>query len=118
MCILCGQLLTHVHWADRRSLEGDGDRRITAGGPEGRQRRRERNQRVRLLKILLGYYGLSIDQWSGMSYLLSNRKGKSTMIDDLGALWPAAEELAGRRLDPLDPGFLEALERQVQETTG
>lgn len=117
MCILCGELLTHVHWTDRRSLGADSDRRVTAGGPEGRMRQREKTQRVKLLKILLRYYGLTIDQWSGMGYVLSDRKGNTTMIDDLGALWPAAEKLAGRSLDPLDPGFLEALEKEAQLAT-
>ena len=42
--------------------------------------------------------------------MLSNRKGSTVIIQDLGRLWPAAEQLVGRSLDPLDPQLIEALQ--------
>jgi hypothetical protein len=44
-------------------------------------------------------------------YVLRDRKGRSEVVGDLGALWQAAERLAGKPLDPLDPGLLLALAR-------
>lgn len=90
MCALCGVLSTS-HWAERDSG------------------RRERVFRVRLLNRVLSHFGLELGDWSGRVYVLSDRKGKSVVVDDLGGLWTAAEALAGRPLDPLDPGLVAAL---------
>jgi hypothetical protein len=92
MCTLCGVLLTS-HWAERDSG------------------RRERVLRVRLLNRVLAHFGLELGDWSGRVYLLRDRKGKTAVVDDLGSLWAAAERLAGRPLDPLDPALLAALQR-------
>jgi hypothetical protein len=92
MCALCGVLLTS-HWAERDSG------------------RRERVLRVRLLNRVLAHFGLELGDWSGRVYLLRDRKGKTAVVDDLGSLWAAAERLAGRPLDPLDPALLAALQR-------
>jgi hypothetical protein len=92
MCALCGVLLTS-HWAERDSG------------------RRERVFRVRLLNRVLAHFGLELGDWSGRVYLLRDRKGKTAVVDDLGSLWAAAERLAGRPLDPLDPALLAALQR-------
>ena len=90
MCALCGVLLTS-HWAERDSG------------------RRERVFRVRLLNRVLAHFGLELGDWSGRVYVLRDRKGRSAVVEDLGSLWTAAEELAGRPLDPLDPALVAAL---------
>ena len=90
MCALCGVLLTS-HWAERESG------------------RRERVFRVRLLNRVLEHFGLELGDWGGRVYVLRDRKGKTAVVDDLGALWTAAERLAGRPLDPLDPVLVGAL---------
>ena len=90
MCSLCGVLETN-HWAER-------------GGS-----RRERVFRVRLLNDVLGHFGLRLDDWSGRVYTLRDRKGRARVVRDVGTLWAAAEELAGRPLDPLDPGLVAEL---------
>ena len=41
--------------------------------------------------------------------MLRDRKGRSAVVDNLGALWVEAERLAGRPLDPLDPDLIAAL---------
>jgi hypothetical protein len=89
MCALCGVLLEE-HWAEE-------------GG------RRERTLRVALLNRILDHFGLHLDDWSGRVYVLRDRKGRSAVVANLGALWIEAERLAGRRLDPLDPGLVRAL---------
>ena len=79
------------HWAER----GSG--------------RRERTFRVRLLNRVLDHFGLSLDDWGGSVYVLRDRKGQAAVVDDLGTLWTTAERMAGRRLDPLDPGLVRSL---------
>ena len=86
---LCGVLLNE-HWAE-------------AGGG-----RRARGFRVVLLNRVLDHYGLS-RRLGGSVYTLRDRKGRSAVVTDVGTLWAEAEKLAGRPLDPLDPGLLPAL---------
>jgi hypothetical protein len=90
MCALCGVLLEE-HWAEQ-----DGGRRARAF-------------RVKLANRVLDYFGLRLDDWGGRVYVLRDRKGRAVLIANLGALWVEAERLAGRRLDPLDPGLVRAL---------
>lgn len=92
MCALCGVLMTS-HWAE-------------SGGS-----RRARVFRVQLLNRVLDHFGLKLDDWSGSVYVLRDRKGRAEVVADLGMLWAAAERLAGRRLDPLDPSLVRALTR-------
>jgi hypothetical protein len=90
MCALCGVLMTS-HWAER----GAG--------------RRERVLRVQFLNRVLAHFGLALDDWGGSIYVLRDRKGQASVVEDLGTLWSTAERMAGRRLDPLDPGLVGAL---------
>jgi hypothetical protein len=90
MCVLCGVLLNE-HWAEQE------------GG------RRGRVFRVRLVNRVLAFYGLRLDDWGGRIWALSDGKGQSVVVADLGSLWAQAERLAGRRLDPLDPELIASL---------
>ena len=83
-------MLLSDHWAE-------------AGG------RRGRALRVRLVNRVLAHHGLRLDDWSGRTYVLRDRKGRSSIVADLGSLWAEAERLGGRRLDPLDPALLAGL---------
>jgi hypothetical protein len=103
MCVLCGQLVDEIHWTERRLDDGGG----LGGGAGDTPRRRQRFRRTRLVDRVLRHYGLSVrDDWSATTYVVANRKGASELTQHLGELWPAAERLAGRRLDPLDPALL------------
>ncbi len=64
---------------------------------------------MRLVNRVLDRFGLRLDDWSGSVYVVRDRKGRAEIVSDLGALWPAAERLAGRPLDPLDPGLVASL---------
>jgi hypothetical protein len=90
MCALCNVLMSS-HWAE----QGDS--------------RRARVLRTRLLRRVLAHFGLQLDEWAGSVYVLSDRKGNSTVVQDIGTLWVSAQALAGRPLDPLDPALLESL---------
>jgi hypothetical protein len=89
VCGLCG-VLASEHWAD-------------AGAG-----RRGRVFRAAVLDRVLAYFGLSLTEWSGR-YVVRDLKGRSEVVEDLGAVWVVAERLAGRALDPLDPGLVAAL---------
>lgn len=89
MCGLCGILQTE-HWAEK------------GGGRRGRM------QRAVVLDRVLAHSGLSLTEWSGR-YVLRTPTGRSLVVEDLASVWPAAEQLAGRPLDPLDPSLVAAL---------
>jgi hypothetical protein len=57
-------------------------------------------------------YGLRLNDWNGSKYILSDKKGRSLIVQDLGSLWPAVEKLLGRPIDPLDPSLHDALKQQ------
>ncbi|PYE26080.1 hypothetical protein DFI02_1036 [Rhizobium sp. PP-F2F-G20b] len=109
MCSLCGILGGNEHWADAVARPGVYTRNV-----ERIDRRRERANRVRIANRVLSVFGLSLTDWQGSSFLLSTRTGKTEIIEDLGHLWPAAERLCGRSLDPLDEPFLERLEADAR----
>lgn len=89
MCALCG-VLRNEHWAD-----AGGGRRATV-------------VRTALLEQVLAHAGLGVREWAGQ-YVVTDGKGRSEVAEDLAGLWATAERLAGRPLDPLDPGLVEAL---------
>ena len=101
MCGLCGAL-------------GGGD--WTDGVPDGaasavpHARRAARRARIAAANRVLGCVGLSLAEWQGAALLLRKRTGASAVVPALPALWPAAERLAGRAIDPLDPALLDVLE--------
>jgi len=97
MCALCGVFLTEAHWTD------------VSGGL--RTRRHERLHRVALANRILKHYGFKLSDWQGNAYLLSAATGQTAVLPDVAAVWPAAEQLRKRTLDPLDPNLIEALER-------
>ena len=113
MCMLCAQsLFVDAHWTDRDPDASEPT--AMAGDARERRRRRDWHRRAQLLNRVLSCYGLSLDNWQNRHYVLSDRKGRSEMVTDLGALWPAAAQLLGRPLDPLDPQFIEALRHEGQ----
>ena len=69
-----------------------------------------RRLRVAHAAPLLAHFGLTLDDWQGSAFQLANRTGGSELVADLAHLWAAAERLAGRACDPLDPQFVAALE--------
>jgi hypothetical protein len=83
MCGLCGAFGVAEHWTDGSASRAEAQRRVLVGNR------------------FLAPYGLRLAEWSGR-FTLSARTGGSAVVDNFGALWPAAERLAGRPCDPLD----------------
>ena len=99
MCSLCGMFEGQVHWTESKSPAA-----------EAHAQRRERQARVRLVNTVLQHYGLTLAEWSGKSYVLSSRTGRTAIVGNLSELWGQAERLSGRRCDPLDERLLVSLE--------
>lgn len=109
MCVLCGQLVSDIHWTERTFAETE----IGGAGSE-LVRRQDRYRRAKLVNAVLRPFGLRFyDEWSGTNYVVANAKGASELVRNLGELWPVAERLAGRPLDPLDPQLLATLAEEA-----
>ena len=96
MCGLCGILGVEGHWTD--------DPTASAAS-----RRADREHRARVANRILSLYGLRLQTWRER-FTLRGHTGKTAVVDHLGAVWPAAEKLAGRSCDPLDPAVLARIE--------
>jgi hypothetical protein len=103
MCGLCGMLGAERDWTDAAV-------RPEAFGSRA-SRAQERHLRIALANRILRHYGLRLGDFAGQSYVLRGATGRQAIVPHLAGLWAAAERLAGRRCDPLDPALLAALER-------
>ena len=106
MCGLCGILGTEEHWTETSSRPAS-----FAGRDNAPTRRQERLARIALTNRVLAHYGLHIGDWQGRSHLLKNKVGQTEVVDTIAAIWPVAEQLAGRVCDPLDVALLERLDQ-------
>ena len=105
MCGLCGILGAEEHWSETSNRPAAFSGRQGMGTP-----RQERLARIGLTNRVLAHYGLHLGDWQGRSHLLKNKVGQTKVIDTIAAIWPVAEQLAGRVCDPLDAALLERLE--------
>lgn len=113
MCVLCGELVMQVHWTDQPEHDAQyGSKRMIVAGEGQRERMRSRLKRVQLSNKILSYYGLSIRDWGGSRFTLSDKKGGTQIVYDLGDMWNKAELLAHKKLDPLDENFLSHIKQQ------
>jgi hypothetical protein len=104
MCSLCGVLGAEDHWTDAAA------RPETFRGRAPGARRRERLERIALANRILAHWRLRLGDFEGKSYVLRSATGRAQLVPDLIGMWRAAEKLAGRPCDPLDPGLIAALE--------
>ncbi len=122
MCVLCGEFVSHIHWTERHIEDRARVSDPEARGDYHRFRRRDRLHRAKVANDVLRHYGLKVSDWAGSKYVLRDKKGRSELVQDLGSLWPAAQKLANRPLDPLDPALhvalLEVLPSDAAPTNG
>ena len=88
------------HWAETR-------RGVEATTPP----RQVRLRRARLVNDILSFQKLRVDDWQGAAMIVAGPTGRTEIADSLADLWPKAERVSGRPLDPLDPALLEHLRR-------
>ena len=92
MCALCGLLGTDEGWSTS----------ITSSLP----RRQQRFLRLAQANRILSFFRLRLEDFQGVSYILSSPTGRRELVSDLGQVWLMAETLTGRAIDPLDPELL------------
>jgi len=104
MCSLCGVLGGRGHWTESHSSPD-----TFASRQDQVTHRRERQERTRLANQVLHHYGLKLADFSGSSYVLTSRTGRSKIVGNITEVWMAAEELTSKECDPLDPALLTSL---------
>jgi hypothetical protein len=110
MCILCGELITRIHWTDQKSHDREYSNTVVVGELQ-RDRMRDRLRRVRFVNMILAYYGLTLKDWNGSRYTLTDAKGGQSVVGDLGQLWNEAAKMSRVPLDALDPQLIDFLQR-------
>ena len=96
------------HWSDAVPRPG-----VFTRNTDSAARRRERMHLVAAANRILKYYGMTLVDWQGGSFVLSIATGKTEMVDNLSHLWAAAERLIGRPCDPLDEDLIARLETEL-----
>lgn len=104
MCMACSQMFSSIHWSDRQKTD-------ERGFVDQGELLRTRLMKVKFTNQVLEYYGLKVSGRTGGGYTVSDRKGRSLLCQDFGDLWPKAQQLSGRTVDPLDPALIAHLSR-------
>ncbi|ADG05639.1 hypothetical protein [Kyrpidia tusciae] len=105
MCVLCADLVTSVHWTEGVQKENDSDMAY-AGSEDSRLHRRRRLEMVAMLNQILAFYGLTVSDWNGVRFVVSDKKGQMVMAQNLSEVWQETERLSRRLPDPLDETLL------------
>ncbi len=98
MCALCGAFGAEEHWSTSSNS-------VTTGNT----RRAERLARVRTANAVLGAFAMRLDDWQGVSFILSGATGRREVVDTLPQVWDMAGRMLGRPIDPLDPALIERI---------
>jgi hypothetical protein len=92
MCGLCGLLGAESDWSTS----------IATALPA----RQQRFVRIALANRILSFFRLRLEDFQGVSYILTSPTGRREIVSDFGQVWRVAESLIGRPIDPLDPTLL------------
>lgn len=70
------------HWTDESDSYGidenlKGQNELISANENARERKRARLKRVRLLNQILAFYGLKINDWQGVKFVLCDKKGRA-----------------------------------------
>lgn len=104
--MICGQIYSGIHWSD--TLPTD-----EKGFADQRMLHRNRLDKLKCCNTVFGYYGLSVTGRTG-GFAVSDHKGRTLLCRDFGDLMVKAEQLAGRKPDPLDPGLIAYLNEKAK----
>lgn len=102
MCILCGELITSLHWSE--GVADDSSEIIV--GSNQHARLKSRLNKAKKINLILSFYGLTFSEWGNSKYIVADKKGKSAIVDNLGSVWIKAQEILGKEIDPLDSALL------------
>jgi hypothetical protein len=90
MCGLCGMFDSGRRWLD------------AAATLDPAAVRRERIQRLAIVRRVLAPMRIAVDDFEGAAFVLRGPTGKTEMVDNLFDLWRKAETLGKRSIDPLE----------------
>jgi len=96
MCGLCGSLNEDSHWATD----------VTDRNAVDRVKKLNKVKRTKILNDLFKVYGVSVKPSSGSFYVVSNKKGRSTVAYNLNTILEACEVLSGVSIDPLEMTYV------------
>lgn len=105
MCEVCAIFGAGEHWSDFGRARNE-----RFPFEDIRFYRSERARRLALIGRLLGPAGVTVEDWDGEAAVVIDRTGRSRLAPTLGDIWAAAEALSGKRVDPLEEGFVAGLE--------
>jgi hypothetical protein len=100
MCEVCAIFGAGEHWSDFGRL-----REERFPFDDIQHYRDERKRRIRLINRILTPFAVSCEDYDGEALMLLDRSGRSRIAPTLNDVWPAAEALSGRLIDPLDVSF-------------
>lgn len=100
MCEVCAIFGAGEHWSDFGRLRNE-----RFPFEDIQHYRDERKRRIRLINMLLAATEVTCEDWDGEALMLFDKAGRSKLAPTLNDVWPAAEALSGRVIDPLDPAF-------------
>lgn len=72
-------------------------------------RKRSRDLRTKICNDLLHIYGINLKEWNNSRFLMTNKKERTEVLQDLGQIWQKSEDMIGKPIDPLDPLLLKKL---------
>lgn len=101
MCGLCGLWGETAHWTSVSARPDDGKSQAARLTPRLRALQQASIERA------VRPFGLSVRDWSGSSWVVSNASGASEIVGSLPEVWRACETLSGRRIDPLSAPMLD-----------
>lgn len=102
MCEVCAVFGIGRHWSDAGARA---DARLPA--QDIAHYRVERQRRIVLINALLADTGVALRDWDGEAFWVARSDGRGERVANLGGVWPVAERLAGRPIDPLAASFAE-----------
>ncbi|UJX44105.1 hypothetical protein [Xanthobacter sp. YC-JY1] len=101
MCEVCAIFGAGEHWSD---FARQRDERFPF--EDILHYREERRRRVAMLNALVQPLGLICEDWDGEALALTDARGRTKIAPTLGDVWPVAESLSGRSIDPLTEDFI------------
>ncbi len=101
MCEVCAIFGAGEHWSD---FARQRDERFPF--EDILHYREERKRRIVMINRLVVPLGLTCEDWDGEALALTDARGRTKIAPTLGDVWPIAETLSGRSIDPLADAFL------------
>jgi len=93
MCGLCGLWGESAHWTSTAAARAQGGGSLLP--------LRARAQQLACIVRIAAGAGVTVRDWGGSTWIVSNASGASEIVGSLPEVWRAAETLSGRRIDPL-----------------